>query len=142
MSNLLDHLIEENFRLCERLNKISLKSNRRKKQLTQLLKSIGRSNESIKFLEASVEARTKQINNYAAELELETRMGREQQYELLKEREDLVNRIDELSSTIYQENALSVVLKEENNRLNEKLQRLGRIKRFLKNLFSRKKVVT
>ena len=68
---LLDHVIEQNFRLIERLRNISSKSERRKKQIAHLTKGIIKNKDLKQKLDLAERGnieRTRQINLYANDL--------------------------------------------------------------------------
>jgi len=92
---LLDHIIEESFRLGERLNTVSGKSNRRKKQILQLTRSMASTKAKVDLLERGNIEKSRQINLYAQDLLDQGNQHKEEIREITEVVLDLQKKLDE-----------------------------------------------
>lgn len=92
---LLNHIIEESFRLGERLTIVSVKSNRRKKQILQLTRGISSTRAKVDLLERGNIEKSRQINLYAQDLLDQGNQHKEEIRELSEVVLDLQKRLDE-----------------------------------------------
>lgn len=92
---LLNHIIEESFRLGKRLTIVSGKSNRRKKQILQLTRGISSTRAKVDLLERGNIEKSRQINLYAQDLLDQGNQHKEEIRELSEVVLDLQKRLDE-----------------------------------------------
>jgi len=130
---LLDHIIEESFRLGERLNTVSGKSNRRKKQILQLTRSMASTKAKVDLLERGNIEKSRQINLYAQDLIDQGNQHKEEIREITEVALDLQKQLDDVCNSMMKVIALEQVIElpllpiEEKQTIWTKLQKFLRL---------------